>query len=217
MTTGKTIALTSRTFVGKVMSLLFNMLSRLVIAFLPGSKRLLISWLQSPSAVILEPKKIKSVIVSPFICYEVMGSDAMILVFECWILSQLFHSPFSSRGSSSSSLSAIRMVSSTYLRLLTFLPAILIPACASSSLAFQMMYSAYKLNKQGDNIQPWCTPFPTWNQSVVPCPVLTVTSWPVYRFLRREVRWSGIPEEFPTVCCDLYSQRLHTLNLFFRF
>ena len=84
MTTGKTIALTRRTFVGKVMSLLFNMLSRFVIAFLPKSKRLLISWLQSPSAVILEPKKIKSVtvsIVSPSICHEVMGLDAMILVF----------------------------------------------------------------------------------------------------------------------------------------
>ena len=55
------------------------------------------------------------------------------------------------------------------------------------------MYSAYKLNKQGDNIQPWHTPFPIWNQSVVPCPVLTVASWPAYRFLRRQIRWSGIP------------------------
>ena len=84
MTTGKTIALIRWTFVGKVMSLLFNMLSRLVIAFLPKSKHLLISWLQSPSAVILEPKKIKSVtvsIVSPSICHEVRGPDAMILVF----------------------------------------------------------------------------------------------------------------------------------------
>ena len=84
MTTGKTIALTRQTFVGKVMSLLFNMLSRLVIAFLPRSKHLLISWLQSPSAVILESKKIKSVtvsIVSSSICHEVMGPDAMILVF----------------------------------------------------------------------------------------------------------------------------------------
>ena len=84
MTTGKTIALTRQTFVGKVMSLLFNMLSRLVIAFLPRSKRLLISWLQSPSAVILEPKKIKFLTVStvsPSICHEVMGPDAMILVF----------------------------------------------------------------------------------------------------------------------------------------
>ena len=84
MTTGKTIALTRWTFVGKVMSLLFNMLSRLVVTFLPRSKRLLMSWLQSPSAVILEPQKIKSdtvSTVSPSISHEVMGSDAMILVF----------------------------------------------------------------------------------------------------------------------------------------
>ena len=81
MITGKTIALTRRTFVGKVMSLLFNMLSRLVITFLPRSKRLLISWLQSPSAGILEPQKIKSDTVSPSICHEVMRPDAMILVF----------------------------------------------------------------------------------------------------------------------------------------
>ena len=84
MTTRKTIALAIQHFVGKVMSLLFNMLSRLVIAFLPRSKHLLISWLQSPSKVILEPKKIKSLtvsIVSPSVCHEVMGPDAMILVF----------------------------------------------------------------------------------------------------------------------------------------
>ena len=84
MTTGKTIALTRRTFAGKVMSLLLNMLSRLVITFLPRSKRLLISWLQSSSAVILEPRKIKSATVptaSPSVCHEVMGLDAMILVF----------------------------------------------------------------------------------------------------------------------------------------
>ena len=84
VTTGKTIALTRRTFVGKVMSLLLNMLSRLVVTFLPRSKRLLISWLQSPSAVILEPRKIKSdtvSTVSPSISHEVMGLDAMILVF----------------------------------------------------------------------------------------------------------------------------------------
>ena len=88
MTTGKTIALTRRNFVDKVMSLLFNMLLKFVIAFLPRSKRLLISWLQSPSAVILEPKKIKSVTVSivlPSVCHKVMGPDAMILVF--WMLS----------------------------------------------------------------------------------------------------------------------------------
>ena len=84
MTTGKTIALTSWTFVGKLMSLLFNMLSRLVITFLPRSKHLLISWLQSPSAAILETPKIKSVTVStvsPSICHEVMQPDAMIFVF----------------------------------------------------------------------------------------------------------------------------------------
>ena len=86
ITTGKTIALTIWTFVSKVMSLIFNMLSRFVIAFLPRSKGLLVSWLQSPSSVILEPKKMKSVtvsIVSPSIYHEVMGRDAMILVFEC--------------------------------------------------------------------------------------------------------------------------------------
>ena len=104
LTTGKTIALTRWTFVDKVMSLLFNILSRLVITFLPRSKRLLISWLQSPSAVSVEPRKIKSdtvSTVSPSICHEVMGPDAMILVSECWALGQLFHSPLSlsSRGS----------------------------------------------------------------------------------------------------------------------
>src|SRR5574337_56922 len=81
MATGKTIAVTRRTFVGKVMSLLLNTLSRLVITFLPRSKCLLISWLQSPSAVILEPRKIKSDTVSPSISHEVMGPDAMIFVF----------------------------------------------------------------------------------------------------------------------------------------
>ena len=101
MTTGKTIALNRCTFVGKLRSLLFNILSRLVITFLPRSKHLLISWLQSPSAVILEPKKIKSLtvsIISPSICHEVMGPEAKTWVF--WALRQLFHSPLSlsSRG-----------------------------------------------------------------------------------------------------------------------
>ena len=92
MTTGKTIALTIWTFVSKVMSLPFNMLSRFVTAFLPKSKHLLISWLQSPSAVILEPKKIKSItvsIVSPSICHEVMGLNAMILVFQYLIIDNM--------------------------------------------------------------------------------------------------------------------------------
>ena len=202
MTTGKTTALTRRTFVGKVMSLLLNMLSRLVITFLPRSKCVLISWLQSTSAVILEPRKIKSdtvSTVSPSIFHEVMGPDAMIFIF--WMLSfkptfSLSSFTFIKRLLSSSSLSAIRVLSSAYLRLLIFLPAILIPACTSSSPAFLMMYCAYKLNKQGDNIQPWHSPFPIWNQSVVPCPFLTVASWPAYKFLKRQVRWSGIPISF---------------------
>ena len=121
------------------------MLSRLVIAFLPRSKHLLISWLQSPSAVILESPKIKSLtvsIVSPSICHEVMGPDAMILVFEMFkanVFTLLFH--FHQELFSSSSLSTIRVVSSAYMRLLIFLPEILIPACASSGMAFRMMHS----------------------------------------------------------------------------
>ena len=126
MTTGKTIALTRWIFVGKIMSLLFNMLSSLVITFLSGNKRFIISWLQSPSAVILETKKIKSVtvfIVSPSICHD---PEAMILVF--WMLS--FKPTFSLSSFTfikrlfSSLLSAMRVVSSAYLRLLIFLPAI---------------------------------------------------------------------------------------------
>ena len=174
MTIGKTIASTRRTFVGKVMSLLLNMLSRLVITFLPRSKHLLISWLQSPFVVILEPPKINSdtvSTVSPSISHEVMGPDTMIFVF--WVLSfkptfSLSTFTFIKRLLSSSSLSALWVVSSACLRLLIFLPAILIPACVSSSPTFLMMYSPYKLNKQGDNIQPWRTSFPIWNQSVVP-------------------------------------------------
>ena len=131
MTTGKPIALTIQIFFGKVLSLLFNRLFNLVIAFLPRSRRLLISWLQSPSAVILEPPKRKSVTVStvsPSICHEVMGPDAMILVF--WMLSfkptcSLSSFTFIKRLFSYSSLSAIRVVSSAYLRLLIYLPTIL--------------------------------------------------------------------------------------------
>ena len=135
------------------------MFSKLVIAFLPKSKCLLISWLQSRSAVILEPKKVESVtvpIVSSSICLEVMGPDAMIFIFQ--MLS--FNSPFPlssftfiNKCFSSFSLSAIRVVSSANLRLLIFLLVILILAYASFSLVCRMMYSAYKLNKLGDNIQ----------------------------------------------------------------
>ena len=153
MTTGQTIALTRWTFVGKVMSLLFNMLFRLVITFLPSTQCLLISWLQSHSAVILEPKNIKSdtvSTVSPSIFHEVMGLDAVIFSFlnvEFKPTFPLSSSTFIKRHFSSSSLSAIRMVSTVYLRLLIFIPAILIPACASSISPYLMMYSAYKLNK----------------------------------------------------------------------
>ena len=114
--------------------------------------------------------------------------------FECWVLSQVLLSSFSfiKRLFSSSSLSSIRELSSMYMRLLIWLLAVLIPACYSSSLSFHRMYSAYKLNKQGNNIQPWCTPFPILNQLVVPRLILTVASGPAYRFLRRHVRWPGV-------------------------
>ena len=122
-----------------------------------------------------------------------MGLDARIL----YLLTLSFKPVFSlssltliKRLFSSSSLSAIRVASSVYLRLL-----ILIPAWDSRSLAFCMMNSAYKLNKQDGHIQPWHAPFPILTKSIVPRPVLTVASWPTYRvqFLRRQVRWSDIP------------------------
>ena len=133
------------------MSLLFNTLTRFVITFLPRSNHLLISWLESPSAVILELKKSKSVTtstVSHSICHEVVGSDAMILVFLIFsfkpdftlLLKKLF---------SFSLLSAIRVVSSAYLRLLMFLLLILIPTCNSSSPAFLVMCLTFA--KQGDS------------------------------------------------------------------
>ena len=148
--------------------------------------------------VILEPKKLKSFpvsIVSPSICGEVIGPDAMILVF--WILHfkpafSLYSLPFIKKPFSYS-FSAMRLVSSAYLRLLIFLLAILIPAYESSYSAFCMIYySAYKLKMCDDNIQLWHTS-PIWNQSVILCLVLTAISWPAKRFLQRQVRWSVIP------------------------
>ena len=144
----ETTALTRRTFVGNSMSLLFNMLSKFVMAFLKRSKHLLILWLQSWSKVILEPKKMKSVTVSTFppsICYEVIGVDAMIFGF--WILNfkpafSLSSFTFIRKLFGSSLLSAIKVVSCAYLRLLIFVLAILILACKSSSLAFHLMHSA---------------------------------------------------------------------------
>ena len=199
MTTGKNIPLTRWAFVSQGMSLLSNMMSRLAIAFLPKYKWLSILWLQSLFTVILETKKIKSLmisIVSPSICHEFMGPDVRFYFF--WMLSfkpafSLFSFTFNKRLFGSSLLSAIKILSSAYLMLLIILPEILTPTYASSSPAFCMIYFAYKLNKQDDNIQPWCTPFLIWNQSIVPCLVLTVASWPTYRFLRRKVKWSGIP------------------------
>ena len=159
----------------------------------------------------------KSVTVSlvfPSICHEVMGLDAMIFIF--WMLSLKPAFSISSftfkRPCSSSLLSAIKMVSSAYLRLLIFLPAILIPACASSSPAFCLMYLAYKLNnKKGDNIQPWHTPFPILNHSVVSCPVLIDASCPAHKLLRRQVRWSGIPISWRTFHGLLWSTQSKAL------
>ena len=169
MTTGKTIALTRQTFVGKVMSLLFNMLSRLVITFLPRSKCLLIPWVQSPT-VCSDFGAQEYKVSHCFHCFPIYlpwsdGTRCHDLSFlNVEFLSQLFHSPFTflKRLFSCSSLSTVRVASSAYLKLLIFLPAILIPACASSSPAFHMIYSACKLSKQGENIQPWRTPFPIW-------------------------------------------------------
>ena len=152
MIIGKNIALTIRTFVSKVMFLLFNTMSRFVIAFLSRSKRLLISWLQSPSEVIWEHKKKKSVTASTFspsICYDLslfhVSFKSVFSLLSFTIIKRIF---------SSSSPSAIRVVASAYQRLLIFLLEILSPACESSSLAFHMVYSAHNLNKQSDNIQP---------------------------------------------------------------
>ena len=152
---------------------------------------------------------------SPSICHEVMGPDAMILGSECLVFWKptfsLYSLTFNKRIFSSSSLYAIRVVSFAYPRLLMFLLAILIPACVLSIPAFLMMYSAYKSNKQGDNIQPWRTPFPIWNQSVVPCPVLTVASWPEYLFLKRQVRWSDISMSFRIFHSFLWSTQSKVL------
>ena len=175
--------------------MLFNMLSRLVITFLPRRKCLVSFDFMAAITICIDFGAPQSKVSHCFDCFLIylLWSDETGCHDLCfWMLSfkPTFHS------FSSSLLSAIRVVLSAYLRLFIFLPAILIPACASSSPAFHMMHYAYKLNMQGNNIQPWRTPFPIWNQSVVPCPVLTVASWPAYRFLKRQDRWSGIPISF---------------------
>ena len=193
------------------MSLLFKMLSRFVIAFLPRSKHLLISWLQSTTCNDFGDQENK--VCHCFHCFPIYLPDPMI--FALWMLSfsQLFHSPLS--PSSRNSLVPLHILPLEWYHLTIwgcwyFSPAILILACASSSPAFLMMYSAFKLNKQGDNIQPCRTPFPILNQSIVSCSILTVASWPAYRFLRRQVRCLVFPSlsEFSTVYCDPHSQRL---------
>ena len=178
------------------MSLLFNMLSRFVIAFLPRSKRLLISWLQSSSTVILEPKKIKSVTAytfSPSICHELMGSDAMILVF--WMLSfkSICHCPPSPslRGSLVPLLFLplewyhLHIWGCWYFSWQSWFQLVIHP---TQHFTWCEMYSTYNVNEQSDSIQPWRTPFPILNWFVVPCPVLTVASWPACRFHTRQVR-----------------------------
>ena len=164
-----------------------------------------------------EAQKINSVtlsIGSPSICHEVIGLDVMILVFQMLSFKPTFSLSFFifiKRLFSSSSLSAIRVVSSAYLRLLIFLLEILIPACASYSSAFRMMYSAYKLHKRCGNIEPWHPPFPIWNQSIVPYLVLIVASWPAYRFFMRQVRWSLIPISLRISHSLLWSTQSKTL------
>ena len=152
-------------------------------------------------------------IVSPSICHEVMGQNAMIFIFlngEFKPDVSLSSFTFIKRLFSFPSHSAMRVVSSAYLRLLIFLPATMIPAYASSSWAFHMMYSAYNLNKQGDNIQPLHTSFPIWNKSVVPCPVLTVASCLHIGFSRGRSGGLVFPSlyEISTVFCDPHSQRI---------
>ena len=148
----------------------------------------------------LEPPRKSQPLFSLFSHLFVMKWWDQIPCLVFWMLGfkPTFHSPLSLsfKRLFSSSPSSLTEVSSAYLRLLIFLLTILIPACASSSPPFFVMYSAYELSKQGDNTQPWCTPFPIWNQSVVPYPVLTVASWPAHRFRKRQVWWSGIPISF---------------------
>ena len=155
-----------------MMSLLFNELSRFVIAFLSRSKHLFISWRQSPLAVILEPKKMKSVtisIVSPSICVKWWDWIPWSSFFECWVLSQIFHPLLYFHQEALQFLftfyhkRGVICISEVVYILLIFLLAILILACDLSSPAFHMMYSAYKLNKQGHNIQPCRIPVYDWS------------------------------------------------------
>ena len=200
-----------------MMFLLFNMLSRYIIVFLQRSKNLLI--FMTAITVFSDFGAQENKACHWFCCFPIYlpWSDGTrchdLSFFECWVSSQLFQSLSpSTRDSSVLSLSlcfSFRVISSAYLRLLIFLLEILITACDSSRLAFLMMYSVYKLNKQGDNIHPWCTPFPILNQFIVPCSVIIVACWPAHRFLSRQVRWAAIPNSLRTFHSLLWSiQRL---------
>ena len=214
MTTGKTIALTIHTFVGKLMSLLFNMLSRLVIAFLRRSK-----WFHFKAVVTIcsdfgvQENKVCHCFHCFLIgCHEVMELDAMILVF--WMLSfkpafSLSSFTFVKRLLSSSSLFAIRVLSAAYLGC-WFSPGNLDSSlCFVQSGILHDVLCILKLNKQSDHVQPWSTFFPIWNHSVVPCLVLTVASSPAYRLLRRQGVWySHFFQNFPQFVV------IHTVKVF---
>ena len=195
MTTGKTITLTIWIFITRVMSLLFNMLSRIVIAFLPRSECLnFMAAVPISSDFGAQENKICHYFqFFTSICMKWWDQMLWSYLLLFWMLSfkvafSLSSLTFIKRLFSSSSLSAIKLVSSEFLRLLIFLLVVLIPTCNSSSPTFCM-----KLNKLGWHYTALITHFPILKQSVVPCPVLTVASWPASRFLRRQIRWSGIP------------------------
>ena len=147
--------------------------------------------------------------VSPSICHWNDGTGCHDLkFFECWVLSQFFTLFFDLHQEAlqfflafchKSGIICISEVIDISHRNLASGLYFFHPAWH-----FTWMYSAYKLNKQGNNIQPWCTPFPNWNQSIVPCVALTVASWPAYRYLRRQVRWSGIPISLRVFHCLLW-------------
>ena len=198
MTTGKTIALTRSTFVGKGMSLLFKILCRFVIAFLPRRKHLLISWLQSLfSDFGVQENKVCHCFFFALI-YLPRNDETRCHDLNFWMLS--FKLAFSLSSItliktlfSSSLLSAISVhiicvseVADISLGNLDFSLWVIQPSISHDVLSC-------KLNNEGDNIQPWHIPFPILNQSVVPCKVLTVASWCAWRFLRRQVKWSHIP------------------------
>ena len=179
------------------MSLLFNKLFRFVKVFFPRSKCLLFHGCSHHPKRFGSPREYLSLLPCFHLLFAMKWWNQMPW---SWFFLMLSFKPafplsftFIKRLFTSSLLLAIRVASSVYLKLLIFLPAILITGCTSSSPAFHMMYSAKKLNKQGDNIQPCRTPFPILNQSVVPYKVLMVASWLAYRSLRMQVRQSGVP------------------------